>query len=322
MLLGALTQNGKLGDCARWIAAAPEPAAREIRDFLELCVANVASNKQKKLLESVRSADEDGADSLLYEVVAHELLRRLHLDPEFWPKLDSGLTPDMIIRAAKQEFIVDVFLTRNPSRTNRPILRTVASVPKELRDLPMKYTVDAGDRAKKIGERILEKYRKYARTGKPMVLVAFLGDYHMQMLDVECALYGASLQDGRLRDDFPKAIMRFRNEFAAMNIGRAPAPGVLLPDESNRPGCPRLSAVLACYWFDSVDRNDPGRLMQCKVLHHWKPDVPIPSGAFGQFPEVAWTAKSSGSYEHNIVNLPTAVARFTGTDEFEFRDHS
>jgi hypothetical protein len=228
----------------------------------------------------------------------------------------------MIIRAAGQEFIVDVFLTRNPSRTNRPILRTVLSIPKELRDLPMKSTVDAGDRAKKIGERILEKYRKYAPTGKPMLLVAFLGDYHVQMLDVECALYGEPLANGRLRVDFPEATMRFRRELADMNIGRAPAPGVLLPDESNQPGCPRLSAVLACYWFDSVDRNDPGRRMQCVVLHHWKPDVPIPSGVFGQFAEVAWTAKSSGSYEYNIVKSLNVVARFTGTDGLEFRDHS
>lgn len=316
MLLDTLREKAKLSEWAKWAAGNPNSAARETRDFLEVCFANVAKNRQNKLLQSIRLADEDTTDSILHELVAHELLRRLRFEPDFGPKLSTSLTPDMMATVTNQRFIVDVFLTRNPSRTIRPF-------PCRLRGHPeFEYTVDSGDRAKKIRDRIMEKHQKYSRTGKPMILVVFLGDHWMSMRDVQRALYGASLGDEWLHEPFPNAIIKFRRDLVDANIAAPPPDGAMLPDDHGRPGCPKLSALLACDWFDTLNRSQPGKRLSCSVLHHWSPDVPIPAGAFGQFPEVAWTLKSSGTYEYNIVKSLDTVARFTGADELEFRGYS
>jgi hypothetical protein len=184
------------------------------------------------------------------------------------------------------------------------------------------YTVDSGDRAKKVRDRIREKQRKYARTGKPIILVVFLGDYWMSVTDVQRALYGEPLGSDWLREEFPKAIMEFREELVDANTSAAPPDGAMLPDELGRPGCPKLSAVLVCDWFDTLNRSQPGKRLSCLVLHHWSPDVQIPAGGFGQFAEVAWTLKSSGLYEYNVIKSLNTVARFTGAGELEFRDYS
>ena len=166
MLLGVLRRNQRLSAWANWVVADPRPAAQEIRGFLETCFANIASNRKKKFLHRIGSADADGVDSALHEMVAQELLRRFHLQPEFDPKLSDGLTPDMIAKVANQQFIVDVFLTRNPSRTIKPLDFTLSGLSQNAQ-----YTVDSGERAKKIRDTIVGKHSKYSRTGKPMILV-------------------------------------------------------------------------------------------------------------------------------------------------------
>ncbi len=212
MLLDTLREKTKLSELAKWALGGATSAARETRDFLEVSFANIANNRQNKLLHRICLADEDVTDSLLHELVAHELLRRLRLEPDFGPKLGTNLTPDMMATVANQRFIVDVFLTRNPSRTIRPFPCPFPGLPE------FQYVVDSGDRAKKIRDRIMEKHQKYSRTGKPMILVAFLGDLFMEMKDVQHALYGASLGDGWLHEPFPNAIMKFSPTFAVPHI--------------------------------------------------------------------------------------------------------
>lgn len=320
MLLGALRQNKKLSDWAKWVRDNPKSAARETRDFLERCLANIPKNKQGTFLHRIRSADVNVADSLLHELVAHELLRRLGLEPQFGPKLDDRLTPDMMVKIANQQFIVDVFLTRNPSRTIQPLCRIFPGTAKELQDLGV-YTVDSGDRAKKIRDSLLEKYRKYAQTGAPLILIVFLGDHHMQMPDVETALYGEPLTSTWLSEGFPNSITKFRRELVDRTADNPPG-GTMLPDEAGQCGCPKLSAVLACDWFDTLDRGHPGKRMRCLILHHWKPDVPIPAGMFGGFAEVTWTLGSSGTYRHNLTKSLNTVAKFRGTNGLVFRKYT
>jgi hypothetical protein len=316
MLLKTLREKAQLSEWAEWVLGNPNSAARETRDFLEVCFASIAKNRQNKVLQSIRLADEDATDSILHELVAHELLRRLRFEPDFGPKLRTNLTPDMMATVTNQQFIVDVFLSRNPSRTIRPFPIPLPGRPK------FQYTVDCGDRAKKIRDRIREKHRKYARTGKPMILVVFLGDHWMSVMDVQRAVYGEPLGSEWLREEFPKAIMEFRKGLADANTTAAPPDGAMLPDELGRPGCPKVSAVLACDWFDTLNRSQPGKRMSSLVLHHWSPDVPIPAGGFGQFAEVAWTLKPSGAHGYNIIKSLNTVARFTGADELEFGDYS
>jgi len=312
-----LRRNEKLSGWPKWVLDSPNPAAVETREFLETCFANIREEKRARLLERLRSGDTDNVDASLRELVAHELFRRLHLEPEFEPKVGAGLTPDMMAKVADHECIVDVFLTRNPSRTIKKTL------PGSLLDLPKdsQYTVDAGERAKKVRDTILEKHQKYSATGKPMILVVFLGDHWVEMGDVQRALYGASLADAWLRDDFPNGMANFRKEVVSMHR-EPPAGGAMLPDDRGQPGCPSLSAVIACDWFYTLNRSRPGKRLSCLVLHHWKPHVPIPAGHFGQFPEVAWSPERSGSYMYTIRNSLCTVAKFTGADEVEFAAYS
>jgi hypothetical protein len=37
----------------------------------------------------------------------------------------------------------------------------------------------------------------------------------------------------------------------------------------------KLSAVIACDWFDTLARSSPGRTPGCVVYHRWKPDIAL-----------------------------------------------
>lgn len=314
MLLSALKKNQELSGWAKWVRDDTGQAARETREFVERCLANIAPNNRKQLIQRIGSDGKENVDALLYELVAHELLRRLELKPEFHPNSFAPLTPDMVVKIGDQQFIVDVFVTHNPARTITPLAEGLGDVIKFV------YTVDRGDRAKKIRDTLAEKYHKYFPTGKPMIFVVFLGDHWVEMQDVQTALYGASLEDGWLRDGFPHAITDFRQELASRQIERPPD-GAMLPDESGRPGCPLLSAVLACNWFDTLNRSRPGKRLQCLVLHHWNPDFKIAIGQFCGFGQIAWSSKVSGCYNWERTASELTVAKFDSADGFEFRDY-
>ena len=182
------------------------------------------------------------------------------------------------------------------------------------------YTVDQGDRAKKIWETVIDKYHKYSPSGMPIILVVFLGDHWVGMYDAQTAIYGASLHDGWLKDQFPHGLCDFRREIASTHMNPPPG-GAMLPDESGWPGCPRLSTVLACDWFDTLNRCHPGKRLHCQVLHHWRPDLPVPPGQFGEFGEVTWSADSSGYYRWQVKGSLQTVAAFEGSDGLKFREY-
>jgi hypothetical protein len=231
MLIDSLEKNSKLTQQGavdahmsqyfdtRWVTGSADPVALETREFLEICFANLPSDKQCEICGRVECEVVENVDACLHELVCHELLRWLHLEPKFTPKLSDGSTPDMLARIGGQDFVVDVFLTANPCRT----IASYAHIPSRQQTLrvpqPTKnhgdailcvrsLTVDRGDRAKKIRDTIKDKHRKYARTGRPMLLVVFLKDGWMQLGNVECALYGACRGEDWLQDCFPPAPSR------------------------------------------------------------------------------------------------------------------
>lgn len=319
-LLKALQENQNLEDRARWLRDNPGGPAREELAFFELCFSNIPLHKRRSFCRRLSTADKNNADAALYELVAHELFRRLHLKPEFGPKLagaspGSVLTPDMTVVVGRQSYVVDVFLSNNPVCT----IKTPAFLAPDVRSR-VTYTVDRGDRAKKIRETLLGKHHKYSKTERPMILVVFLGDHWIAVHDVQTALYGAPLHDGWLEDKFPQGICSFRRDIA-MTHDNPPPGGAMLPDESGDPGCRKLSAVIACDWFDTLNRDRPGRRLHCQVLRHWSPEVPMETGQFGEFEEVTWIADSSGHFKCSIGGLPGTAAAFQGPEELEFRKY-
>ena len=146
------------------------------------------------------------------------------------------MTPDFKVSAGRTEFLLDVFLTYNPTRTI--FCQTEYSL----------GTVDRGDRAKKIADRISEKSNKYKSTNMPLLLLVFLGDHTLKSSNIEQAAYGASLGDGNLNEDFPRKLSKLQ-----------PPGGVMLPDECASPQHPNLSAVVACDWFDTLNRQRLGK---------------------------------------------------------------
>ena len=200
-------------------------------------------------------------------ILTHELLYRLNLAPDFDPKIEGKLTPDIAVEISGLRFIVDVLVTHSPSKTIT-------------RFGPRMYQgIDQGERAQKILNTITEKSAKYAKTGLPLVLFVFLGDYSIHTDDVERALFSLTLGEIEPNE-------RFQESFAACKFG-----GVLLPDACGVPSHPNLSAVVACQWFDTLHRGNPGRRLHCVVLHHYSPHVLLP-GTFSPFPEVLWHSEA------------------------------
>ncbi len=235
MFIEYLRRNLNKSPWAAWLANDPGRAATETRNFIAKCFERLEQKTQSQILTRVQKADETDIDALIHELVAHELLFRMQLNPKYHPQV-GGLTPDFKVSAGRTEFLLDVFLTYNPTRTI--FCQTEYSL----------GTVDRGDRAKKIADRISEKSNKYKSTNMPLLLLVFLGDHTLKSSNIEQAAYGASLGDGNLNEDFPRKLSKLQ-----------PPGGVMLPDECASPQHPNLSAVVACDWFDTLNRQRPGK---------------------------------------------------------------
>jgi hypothetical protein len=228
-------------------------------------------------------------------------LQQFPVELEYAPRikeLEAEWTPDLVVRIDGQKFIVDVFVRHTPRRTVKRYTHG--------------YSVtDRGDAAKEFGERISEKCQRYEIVGLPLLLIIFLGDSMLQTMDVEVALYGASIGDGNLEDQFPQHITTLR-----------PPGGVLLPEYgTDFPRHPNLSAVVACRWFDTSNRENPGKRLDCRVLHHWQPTVLAPPGTFHPFPELVWHETPSGVWKPHLTAPSDYVARFGAGNIFEFREY-
>lgn len=318
MLIESARKNPNLSCWARWVFDNASPAARGTRELLEMCLGNLAIGKQSEVRDSAECGSADNVDALLYELLCHELLRRLGFSPEFKPKLSGSLTPDMKARVASQDYIVEVFDTSNPdNKTN--VLRQTPT--RQTTGCVRQFTKDQGDRAKKIRDKIREKHNKYAKTEKPLLVVVFLKDGWMQESDVETAFYGACRDDSWLKDCFPRSVMNFKGKMAQSNTSLAPPDGATLTDDIDVPGCPRVSAVLPCNWFDTLNRDHPGMRLHGMVLHHWNPDVPLPTGMFADFPEMVWRRDKSGCSTYALRGSERMAAKFAGANELEFHDY-
>jgi hypothetical protein len=298
MLMKALQVASHKSPWATWLVTHDGTAARETREFLENCFQTVPETKHAGIRKKITRGDPAQIDATLYELVAYRLLQQLNFELEYDPRIAGQRTPDIAVQIVEQQFIVDVFVRHTPRRT---ITRHTHG-----------YSVtDQGDAAKEFGERISEKCSKYEIVGLPLLLVVFLGDFMVETSAVEAALYGASIGDGNLEDQFPRRINALR-----------PPGGVLLPDYgTDSPRHPNLSAVIACSWFDTSNRANPGKRLHCLVLHHWHPTVQVHPGAFHPFPELIWSEAQPGIWKPYLTAPSNLVAKFGVGNKFELREY-
>lgn len=144
-----------------WIITDKGNEAKQALNFLNLCYSNLNSQSQDKIKKEILKDDLSKIESTLYELITHELLYRLNLNPEFYPSI-SNKTPDICFNISNQKFLVDVFVTHSPEKT---VFERDGFIESR----------DCGDRADKIADTLIDKTLKYSKTGFPLVLFVFFG---------------------------------------------------------------------------------------------------------------------------------------------------
>jgi len=294
----ALRKAAKKSSWVKWLTG--DSGAQETRDFLKMSYSNLTPNEQSKWAQRASTGDANQIMATIHELVALELLRRLQLVPKYEPSV-NGLKPDISFNCSGQEFLADVYLTHSPKKTVKRI------------DDWAWESQDEGDRAWKIEEELTKKAMKYDKCGLPLVLFIFLGDYYgLHLWHVEEALFGrywaefkftkgdllASTKDHRLH---PHGYGLFLRKILGLCHPR------------------NLSAVVACEWFDTLNRKDPGKRLNCLVIHHWDDDIcELPITAFGDFPQIVWSHKGPDIWEWRYTTKDTLVAKLPSTGGLEF----
>lgn len=301
-MFAELLNNEKIkGTWAWWVATNDRKAARETREFLSTCFSNINARKKPSVLKNLYG-DRSQVEATLHELVAHELLRRLNLKPQFGPSVGRQ-TPDLAFEVKGRLFVADVFVTHSPSKT-------VKRFPNGTREI-YDSSKPGENRAKKIMDTIQEKAGKYANIVHPLVLFVFVGDQNVNDWNVEQALFGRTVDEAGPAEYFPDA-------------GRSPIPigGLLLPDDDGAMPYRNLSAVVVCNWFDTLNRDDRGKRLHCSVLHHWKPQVRLPAEAFRNFVQVLWDQNPPGAFRPRRTAAWNIVAKFVSSEGMQFGPYS
>ena len=113
----ALRRAASRSDWFSWLVRDEQDAARSTLRFLDTCFTNVPAAKHPRIIKRL-AGDCSQLEATIDELVAHELLRRLKLSPEFEPQI-AGLTPDLSFKIAGKRFLGDVYVTHSPLKTIR-----------------------------------------------------------------------------------------------------------------------------------------------------------------------------------------------------------
>ncbi len=272
----------------KWLSIDTCKAATETLDFLSKSYSNVPSYKRAKIKKRFQKTNQQEADATIHELVIHELLRRLKLNPE-WSPVIEGLNPDFMFLVNGRSFIADVLLVKSPIRTIRNCGQVIKSW-----DMP---SIPAESRAKKIADKICEKATKYSKLSFPLVLFIFFGDHFLlDIQKVETALFGKTIED-ILRD----------NKYPI--------------DEIYHASYKNLAAIIACKWFDTNNTLDEGRRLRCNVLHNWAAKSPLSIDAFSSFGQIVW--ESNGELKRpRYLGDQSMVVKFKAKDELVIKPYS
>ncbi len=295
-LQDALTAVKDRWPAIAWLVSEEDADAMETLRVLEKTLQRLSVSQRTAFLNGITRNDETDFAANLREFVAYELLHRLMLHPTYHPTNYGDLRPDLSFRIDDKIFLADAFMSFTPSRTFWP--------------WDNRGYTDAGDKAKKIADRLSEKYTKYKETGSPLVFFVFPGDHRVKSRDAELALYGASMGDPNLEENFPWAIQGLHT------------PGsFFLPDEYGNLTHDMVSAVVWCNWFYTQSMDNPGMRLNALVYHHWRPSVPIAPGSFHPFSELVW--KQAGDCcKPSQTRTPNLVARFAEDSKMDVREYT
>ena len=292
-MFAKIAQNPKIRDPGlSWVAASDDIGAIWERQFYDRALARLPGHKQRQVLRICEVSDGAEVEATLYELLVHELLSRLHLNPRWHPSIEDQ-TPDLKFRTSGQDFIADCVVLHSPART--------------VKDYPdgTGCAIDGSrpgeNRSTKLCDVIGEKAWKYRQIDLPLVIFVLAGDRRIMNRQVlERALYGRTTSEVSEGDTFP-------------SVGRAPVPtgGLLLPLESGNQRHTNLSAAVWCQWFGSHDRSGPpAERLFCAVCHHWAPDTPLPTPTLDPLFQIAWQPAGNGEWTLCLRGDSTTVVEF------------
>lgn len=225
------------------------------------------ASSRSRVRQRLQRSDPNGIDAVLHELLAFEVCLGLGIEARFEPEA-GGQRPDLLLRIDGATFWADVLVTYRPTRT---VLTTMGPRGKSVRGWS-----DAGEAAKKIGDRVAEKAAKYAKLDAPLIVFVMFGEYNVGLHDVETALFGATVDEIAI------------DGISLVQCHPDGHPhGILCPHSGGTPHL-SLSAVVGCEWFDTLNRSERGRRLRFIVYHHWRPKFPLPVDAFKPFCDLCW----------------------------------
>jgi hypothetical protein len=146
------------------------------------------------------------------------------------------------------------------------------------------------------------------------VLVVFVGDHYGITIDnIAEAVFGQHHAEIQLQAD---AVV------AWMEQGHPYYPGLFFREFIGLPALANLSAVIACEWFDTLNRNNPGKRFNCTVHHHWGAEHELPAGAFSDFRQVIWDRRGPDVWEWEYSTEEPRAARLPPQGGIEFGIYS
>ena len=293
-LIRALAGAPGLSGWAKWMATSADRAAKDALQFFCHAFGYLEPRAQTKVLRRLRSADGSNVDGLLHELLMFDVCRRFGLCPEFEPQ-SGAKTPDLRLSIGDRIYFADVFVTSRPVKTRITFQGSEG------------YK-DSGEAAKKMADALALKAARYAKLSAPVLVFVVLGGHDVGHLDLEIALYGSAIGEiaaaGGLK-------VRCHKDWHTHGVFCPPG-----PEARHR----NVSAVVSCDWFASLART--GRRLHCVVYHHWNPDVVLPLGSFGRFPDVHFDQNSKGHFVPSVTGIPNLVMSTSPGNETKWAPYS
>ena len=293
-----LQNRQDLNEWLRWLRDGGSDAADSTQRFLDYAADCLTKGEKRKFLKNVETSTSDQISERIFELIAHQFFRQFGIKCDYEPKID-GKTPDLTCEISGIEYVVDVFVTHSPSKTIKCIEPGLIS----------SCDTDKPDesRAKKIADKIEEKLGSYIVLNRPVLLFVGLGDDRILSAgSVEQALYGIHISEFSESGIFPEDFCFDRRR------------GRCLLSPELKPMHRGLSAVIVCDWFDTLNKHDRGKRLNCVVLHHFDPLWSLPPRVFRPFQDVCWQKTGERGWVPSVHSERNWVAKFTEANTFAF----